>query len=73
MGYDFIKDRSTHLTIRDEHVYRAVYRMAESEELSVGDKVVVHLSNNQFRLCIVVGTDPLEMSSLHSAKYVKEG
>ena len=73
MAVDYIKDRESHITLNQNMVYSECYKMvASSEELSIGDKVVLRLTDGGWYQAVVTSTDPLEMCPYNPKRYIKE-
>lgn len=73
MSLDFIKDRESHITMCQKMVYSECYRMVENEaDLSLGDHVVLRLTDGSWYLAVVTSTDPLEMCPYNPRRYIKE-
>ena len=72
MGVDFVRSRESHLTIAHDAVYRSIFKVIESESLSVGDRVIVEFTNGMYDQCIVVTTDPLSLAQYKPKRYIRE-
>lgn len=72
MGVDFVRSRESHLTIAHDAVYRSIFKVIESESLSVGDRVIVEFTNGMYDQCIVVTTDPLSLAQYKPKRYIQE-
>ena len=72
MGVDFVRSRESHLTIAHDAVYRSIFKVIESESLSVGDRVIVEFTNGMYDQCIVVSTDPLSLAQYKPKRYIRE-
>lgn len=73
MAVDFILDRESHITLSQRMVYSECYKMVGDEDsLSLGDKVVLHLTDGGWYQAIVTNTDPLEMCPYNPRRYIKE-
>lgn len=72
MGVDFVRSRESHLTIAQDAVYRSIFKVIESESLSVGDRVIVEFTNGMYDQCIVVTTDPLSLAQYKPKRYIRE-
>ena len=73
MAVDYIKDRESHITLNQNMVYSECYKMvASSEELSIGDKVVLLLTDGGWYQAVVTSIDPLEMCPYNPKRYIKE-
>lgn len=73
MAVDYIKDRESHITLNQNMVYSECYKMvASSEELSIGDKVVLRLTDGGWYQAVVTSIDPLEMCPYNPKRYIKE-
>lgn len=73
MSNQFIKDRSSHLTISTDHIYTEIYKIApEVGTLVAGDKVVIKLTTGAYKFCVVSSADPLILSEYTGIRYVRE-
>ena len=73
MSLDFIRDRESHITMSQNMVYSACYKLVEEESsLSVGDKLALRLTDGSWYLAVVTSTEPLEMCPYNPRKYIKE-
>ena len=73
MSIDFIRDRESHITMTQRMVYSECYKMVESEDsLSVGDKLVLHLTDGSWYQAIVTSVDPIEKCPYNPRRYIKE-
>ena len=73
MSIDFIRDRESHITLSQKMVYSECYKMVGSEDsLSLGDRVVLHLTDGSWYQAVVTNIDPLEMCPYNPRHYIKE-
>lgn len=72
MGIDFVRSRESHLTIAHDAVYRALYHITEASSVSVGDRVLVELTNGNYEQCIVLSASPLRLGQYNPKHYVRE-
>lgn len=72
MGIDFVRSRESHLTIAHDAVYRALYHVTEASSVSVGDRVLVELTNGSYEQCIVLSASPLRLGQYNPKHYVRE-
>lgn len=73
MSIDFIRNRESHITLCQKMVYSECYKMVLDEsELSIGDRLVLKLTDGSFYLAVVTSLDPLEMCPYSPKRYIKE-
>lgn len=72
MSIDFIRDRESHITMTQKMVYSECYKMVAEDSLSLGDKLVLHLTDGSWYQVVVTNLDPLEMCPYNPRKYIKE-
>ena len=72
MGVDFIRSRESHLTIAYDAVYRNIFKLVSGDDLAVGDRVLVELTNGAYEQCLVLSVDPLHLAQYNSKRYIRE-
>ena len=72
MSVDFIRNRESHITLTQKMVYSECYKLVSEENLSLGDRVVLHLTDGSWYIAVVTSVDPLEMCPYIPRKYIKE-
>jgi hypothetical protein len=72
MSVDFIRNRESHITLTQKMVYSECYKLVSEENLSLGDRVVLHLTDGSWYIAVVTSIDPLEMCPYTPRKYIKE-
>lgn len=72
MSVDFIRNRESHITLTQKMVYSECYKLVSEENLSLGDRVVLHLTDGSWYIAVVTSVDPLEMCPYTPRKYIKE-
>lgn len=72
MSVDFIRNRESHITMTQQMVYSACYKLVPEDTLVVGDRVALQLTDGTWYLAVVTSVDPLEMCPYCPRKYIKE-
>lgn len=72
MSVDFIRNRESHITLTQKMVYSECYKLVSEENLSLGDRVVLHLTDGSWYIAVITSIDPLEMCPYTPRKYIKE-
>lgn len=72
MAVDYIRDRESHITLTQNKVYSECYKLVQVEQLSIGDKVVLLLTDGTWNQMLVTSLEPLEMVPYNPRRYIKE-